>query len=102
MSDFQANKALISEYYAELDKARGAAVAATLKRYTADDYLWRGMHPFNEQRGAGAVAEVFWTPFRRAFAPLQRRQDVFMAGGNDVDGGKDGVGVQHGPPDGPV
>ena len=88
MSDFQANKALISEYYAELDKARGAAIAATLKRYTADDYLWRGMHPFNEQRGAGAVAEVFWTPFRRAFAPLQRRQDVFMAGGNDVDGGK--------------
>jgi len=44
------------------------------------------VHPFNEQRGSAAVVETFWRPFYQAWAQLQRRQDVFMAGTSEIDG----------------
>jgi len=62
-------------------------IAEALGASVSEDYLWRGMHPFYEQRGAHAVAEVFWQPLVRAMAPLQRRCDVFFAGDNDADDG---------------
>ena len=46
------------------------------------------MHPFYEQTGADAGIDAFWQPLRGAFTSVQRRQDVFMAGYNNVDGGK--------------
>jgi len=77
----------VLEYYAALDAASGADTAHVLRKYTSDEYLWRGMHPFHERTGGDAVADVFWKPFRRSFASVQRRPDVFIAGCNDVDGG---------------
>lgn len=88
MTDFQDNKALVLKYYAELDAATGDDINAVIQSYTADDYLWRGMHPFYEQHSAVDVADVFWKPFRESFTSIQRRQDVFMAGLNDVDDGE--------------
>ena len=86
MSEFQEAKALVRGYYEALDEAEGDAINEVIRRHVTDDYHWRGMHPFYEQQGADAVADVFWKPFRRSLAPIQRRQDVFMAGLNDVDG----------------
>jgi hypothetical protein len=86
MTDFQNSKSLVLSFYDALDAASGNEITEVLHRYTADDYHWRGMHPFYEQAGAEAVTNVFWKPFRRAFAPIQRRQDVFMAGLNAADG----------------
>jgi len=40
------------------------------------------MHPFNEQQGAQAVVDAFWAPFLSSFAPVMRRNDVFLAGDN--------------------
>jgi hypothetical protein len=85
MMDFQENKSLVLSFYDELDSASGNEINEVLQCYTTDNYHWRGMHPFREQNGAEAVANVFWNPFRQAFAPIQRRQDLFMAGLNDVD-----------------
>jgi hypothetical protein len=86
MSDFQSSKSLVLRYYKELDTSPGCDINDVLQRYTTDNYLWRGMHPYHEQYGADAVADVFWKPFRRSFTSIQRRQDVFMAGLNDIDG----------------
>lgn len=88
MSDFQSSKSLVLRYYKELDTSLGCDINDVLQRYTTDNYLWRGMHPYHEQYGADAVADVFWKPFRRSFTSIQRRQDVFMAGLNEVDGFK--------------
>jgi hypothetical protein len=88
MTNTQSNKALILEYYKALDKATGKEINDTIEQYTADNYHWRGMHPFYEQNSANAVADVFWKPFRQSFTSIQRRQDVFMAGLNDVDSGQ--------------
>jgi hypothetical protein len=86
MSDFQAGKSLVKRYQAALDSAADSEINDVLRRFTTEDHLWRGMHPFHVQRGADAVADIFWKPFKDAFSSLQRRQDVFMAGMNDVDG----------------
>ena len=86
MSDFQASKALVLELYGALDPAPAEASAELLGQYTTRDYLWEGMHPFNRQTGAENVARVFWEPLKRAFMPLQRRQNIFFAGRNHLDG----------------
>lgn len=88
MTDFQSSKALVLKFYEELDSAGDADIAGVLARHTAEGYHWRGMHPFYEQDGAQAVADVFWRPFRRAFTSIQRRPDVFFAGLNEIDGFK--------------
>jgi hypothetical protein len=91
MTDFQNNKDLVREYYAALDAAKGDEIVEVLGRYTTEDYLWRGMHPFHIQNGSADVAEVFWKPFRSSFTSIQRRQDVFMAGKADAT-------IEHGIP----
>lgn len=83
----QSAKALVSQFYRDFDRASDDRLGEVLRRYTSDDFHWRGMHPFYEQTGADAVVETFWQPLRAALAPLQRRQDVFLAGHNDVDDG---------------
>lgn len=82
--DLQAAKAVVREYYDALALAEPATAAAIISRHVAQDYRWRGMHPFNEQAGADAVANSFWAPFLAAFAPVQRRTDVFIAGVNQA------------------
>ncbi|NKB28846.1 MAG: nuclear transport factor 2 family protein [Rhodobacteraceae bacterium] len=86
MSDFQAEKALIQGYYAALDAAQADGIAEVMRQHLADDYLWRGFHPFNELTSAQAVAGQFWQPLRTALCHLQRRQDIFIAGRNQIDG----------------
>jgi ketosteroid isomerase-like protein len=84
----QSAKDTVRNFHAAFDTADDAEVANVLAAHTTADYLWRGMHPFYEQSGAAAVADVFWLPLRKAMSALQRREDVFMAGHNVVDDGE--------------
>lgn len=86
MTDFQANKALVLAFYDELEQCDAATVEQVLNRYVTSEYQWYGMHPFNEQSGAAAVAHCFWQPLLSSWKFLQRRQDVFMAGINQISG----------------
>lgn len=86
MSDYQDNKALVQEYYQALEASDGDNVTEVLQKYMAEDIQWFGVHPFNELSGVTQVAEKFWQPFMHAFKNIQRREDVFMAGTNVVDG----------------
>ena len=88
MSDFQAAKKVVLDYYAAMETCSPGNVAEVLSGHTSENYYWRGMHPFYEQIGAVAVAEVFWAPFLAALQRVQRRQDIFFAGLNDCDGFK--------------
>ena len=85
MGNYQEIKNLIREYYSELDSTPPGKAGNVIRNYSAPDYRWRGMHPFNELEGADAVADIFWEPFRLAFSPIQRRPDVFIAGTNDIE-----------------
>ncbi len=86
MPDYQAAKALVQECYRDVDSA-GSGVATALARHVRSDYRFhRGVHPFNQLAGAEAVLSTVWDPLRRALTSLQRREDVFMAGSNELDG----------------
>ena len=84
----QAAKNTVRTFHEAFDSASNAELAGILAAHTVEDYLWRGMHPFHEQHSAQAVAEIFWLPLRKSLTSMQRREDVFMAGRNDVDGGQ--------------
>ena len=50
------------------------------------------MHPFYEQHGSANVACTFWTPLLTAMSSVQRREDIFFANENSLDG-EDGIWV---------
>lgn len=83
---FRAEKALVAAHHAALAAAAPETVAGILTERTAPGWLWRGMHPFHERTGAEAVAAAFWAPFLSAMSRVQRRQDIFFAGRNQIDG----------------
>ena len=86
MSEIQPAKALVRRYFEEFEAASPGDVAAVLGRHATADYRFRGVHPFNEIAGVREAASRVWDPLRQAIAPLQRRQNVFMAGPNRLDG----------------
>lgn len=86
MANYQAEKQSVLDFYAALDGAEIEAIPQVIDSAVAQDYLWRGYHPFHQQTGARMLAESFWQPLRRALVRMQRRMDVFMAGRNEIDG----------------
>lgn len=82
---FQEQKKLILRYFDEMESADNAA--QVLAKYTASDYNWKGVYPFREQNGAEVAAEIFWNPLKKSLKHLQRRQDIFIAGNNEVSEG---------------
>ncbi|RMH44145.1 MAG: nuclear transport factor 2 family protein [Alphaproteobacteria bacterium] len=88
MPVLQDAKDLVRGFHAALDAAGAGTLEAVLAAHVSSDWLWRGYHPFGELRGAAAVAERFWEPLRAALSSLQRRDDIFFAGRNEIDGGK--------------
>lgn len=74
----------MQSFYRELDRDN-ADFHRIVQRYTAEDFTWRGYYPFGELNKTELV-DAFWTPLRRAIKHLQRRQDVFFAGRNEIDG----------------
>lgn len=83
---FQAEKSLVRAHHDALATATPETVASVLAARTAANWHWRGMHPFHEKKGAEAVAEGFWAPFLSAMRRVQRRDDIFVAGRNEIDG----------------
>ena len=86
MAGYSEEKRLILALYHDLDRAGGEAVGETLASVYAPNHVWRGFHPFHQLHGAAAVSDTFWQPLKSALGHLQRRQDVFMAGANEIDG----------------
>ncbi|WP_300029995.1 ester cyclase [uncultured Roseobacter sp.] len=85
-ADLQPAKTLVRALYSEMATATPDTVAGILSRYMTADCHWYGMHPFHEQTGPAAIARSFWVPFLTAFSSVQRREDIFFAGLNEIDG----------------
>ena len=86
MANYQHSKTLVLQFYEELEGSSAEDVTNVLNRYVSSEYKFRGVHPFNELEGVDAVAEALWKPLLGAFTQMQRRQDIFMAGTNEIDG----------------
>ncbi|MCC5956894.1 MAG: nuclear transport factor 2 family protein [Natronohydrobacter sp.] len=85
---FQTKKDIVRAHHAALKDATAETVQDRLAVHVHPDWHWRGMHPWHEQHGPEDVAMAFWQPFLRAMSRVQRREDVFFAGRNQIDGFK--------------
>jgi predicted ester cyclase len=86
MSNFQTSKAVVLDYFQELEEATAETVAAVLARHCTADCRWLGSYPFRELHGLDNIAEKFWQPLYTSLTAIQRRQDIFMAGTNEISG----------------
>jgi predicted ester cyclase len=84
-NDIQVAKSVVRDFYSHLDSADPEILDSVMQTHTSENYLWRGYHPFHEQTSASQVSRLFWQPLRHSLKHLQRRQDVFMAGLNEMD-----------------
>ena len=83
--DIQSAKATVLNWQEATDNTPPKQLPARFSEFATDDYIWRGVHPFHEQHGCDSVIEVFYNPFKKAFSALQRRQDIFFAGQNEIE-----------------
>lgn len=84
-TDLQQAKTIAQAYAAALDASDASTVRYALEKHMSPECDWRAVHPFNTQKGPEAVAGVFWEPFLNAFSRVQRREDIFFAGLNEID-----------------
>ncbi len=85
MSDFQEIKSVVLRYFDALEVASSETVSSVLNTYTHDDYKWRGVYPFRELHGVDKVCQSFWIPLKKALSKMQRRQDIFIAGVDEIE-----------------
>ncbi len=90
MSKYQEAKKKVREYMSAMEGATPETVLGIMKEHVSENYNWKGVYPFREITETEEVAEKFWKPFLGSFTRLQRREDIFIAGDNDVKevGGK--------------
>ena len=86
MSDFKNEKRLVLNFYKALEVALPDEAAGVFAEFSGPALKWRGFHPFNEIKGGEQVAERFWQPLKQSLTQLQRRQDIFFAGQNSLEG----------------
>ena len=85
MNGYQEQKALVLQYYEKLEAANAESVEEVIRKFNSTVLHWYGVYPFNEQHGVSAVAKAFWKPFLKSWSNVQRRQDIFLAGTNEID-----------------
>ena len=84
--NIQQAKQLVRDYHSAIDSASADTIGTVLTQYTGDNWHWRGLHPFHEQHGAKAVADVFFKPVLTSFSNFRRRADIFFANENSLPG----------------
>ncbi|MES9759810.1 hypothetical protein ABWK29_25430 [Priestia megaterium] len=88
MTGFQSEKNIILDYFKALDEAPINEMQSVLKSFIAPSYNWKGVYPFGEIDSIEQVTAEFWIPLKKSLYNMQRRQDIFIAGENELDGSK--------------
>jgi hypothetical protein len=86
VTDYQTSKNLVRRYFDELKVADAESVGSVIRQFSSDDCQWLGSYPFGELQGPDTITAEFWQPLYNAFTGLQRRQDIFIAGTNEISG----------------
>lgn len=86
MSKYQNAKKIVRNYFDAMENATTETVVSVLKEHTGKDYNWKGVYPFREQTSTESVAEKFWIPLKNSLTRMQRRQDIFIGGTNEISG----------------
>jgi len=84
MSNFQQSKQLVRAYFDAIETSTVDTISDVISAHTHQDYEWRGVYPWREQLGVDNVVESFWLPLMTSIKHIQRRQDIFIAGKNEL------------------
>ena len=84
MVNLQNEKQIILRYYDALASAKLEEIPEVCASYVSDTCLWQSYYPFEDQIGGKELAYNFWVPFMKSFKRVQRRQDIFFAGKNEL------------------
>jgi len=84
MGKYKEIKLVVRNYFEALEKTSPENVVEVMNEYMSDDYTFRGSYPFRHLKEIEAVAEQVWIPLKRSLTNLQRRQDIFIAGTNEL------------------
>ncbi len=86
MATYQAEKGVVRSYFEELEQAGPERMGEVLRNYTAESYRFRGVYPFRELDGVDRTVAEFWAPLKQSVRRMQRREDIFIAGENELSG----------------
>lgn len=86
MGAFKEKKQLVLKYFTEMENAAPEKIKDVMKSYMSNEYNFKGVYPFREQIGVDNAADVFFIPLKKALSSMQRRQDIFIGGINEIDG----------------
>lgn len=85
MSNYINEKKLVREYFNELENSSLENLELIFNRYVANEYNWKGVYPFREITDKYEVINKFWRPLKNSIKFLQRRQDIFIGGNNEIN-----------------
>jgi len=82
--EVQRNKALVWEFWQELNRSQPAEMGQVVRRYVDAAISWHGPHPINDLDGAEAVVSGFWEPLRTAFPDFSLTIEEMVEAGDKV------------------
>lgn len=83
--DFQQEKQVVRRFHSAIDLAQDDSLIDAMTTHCDANLLWRGYYPFNEIKNPRDVATQFWKPLKAALSRMQRREDIFFSGRNQMD-----------------
>lgn len=85
MGKYINEKNLIREYFEEFENSSIENLENIFEKYMVKNYNWKGVYPFRELTNKKEVLEKFWKPLKTSLKHLQRRQDIFIVGNNEIN-----------------
>ncbi len=82
---FKKEKEIVLNYFDELENSNVLNIGDVFDKYMSNDYLFKSVYPFREQKGIEDTINIFWKPLLSSIKHIQRRQDIFIAGNNEID-----------------
>lgn len=86
MGKYREAKLIVLDYFQSIESASESTILEALRAHVHEAYDWKGVYPFRQQYGIETVCKIFWKPFLSAIKQVQRRQDIFIAGTNEIGG----------------
>ena len=78
-------KMVVLDHFKSVDESNLQNLTSGLVKNTHPNCQFHFVHPFPSDASVEEASDNFWLPLRQSFSPLQRRQDIFFAGLNDLD-----------------
>lgn len=85
MSGFQNEKELVLNYFDKLEESQNNNIKKIFKKYLSNNYKWYSVYPFRSLSTLDEVLDEFWNPLYNSLNNIERRQDIFIGGKNEID-----------------